>query len=132
MKASEILNGNILIDQFMGATISQDYNKIEGEQDGLGFYFKKEDAPGTTLRYSSNGILYHSDWNWLMSVVLKMTAMYKEYSEYNNTFPPYSHLYMEANPIFAFSTTEIDTNITKESLWQECVDFIKWYNTQSK
>lgn len=71
----KIAEGNRLIAEFMGAIVTLDYCEIPDVQDGLGFYFKKENAPDFDLRYCSEGLKYHSSWDWLMPVVEKIESL---------------------------------------------------------
>jgi len=53
---------------------------------------------------------FHSDWNWLMEVVEKI-------SEYRLVYPN------KANKV-----CDLKVVINKDALYNSCVEFIKWYN----
>ena len=68
---------------------------------------------------------FNSSWDWLMPVVIKMANT----PEYQNYFSQ-EKLYFEGNPLMAFATSyKFDVNLTLESVFEEVVGFIKWYNT---
>ena len=70
---------------------------------------------------------YHSDWNWLMEVVEKI----ENYNEYTNVFfaPEGCAIDCHIENGFSFSN-DCDTKI--EAVYSVCIEFIKWYNKQSK
>jgi hypothetical protein len=76
-------------------------------------------------------IQYHSDWNWLMSVVGKIEATKDE--ENNGNY--YVEIYTSSCMIFSngdyvneIVSTSADTKI--EAVYQAVVEFINNYNTQ--
>jgi len=63
---------------------------------------------------------FHSDWNWLMQVVEKIYTIdlyYDKYIEFNSS-------------IFSNGKIELSTRI--DLVYNQCVEFIKWYNEQKK
>jgi len=118
MEKKEILEGNKLIAKFMGGK----YNKEVS--------FKlKEDEIWIPIHCKTNimELKYHSSWDWLMPVLIKVVSM-KEYYEFRKG---YMWPYMEGNPMACFSITQKhDTNLTFEIIYKEVIKFIKWYNKE--
>jgi hypothetical protein len=82
---------------------------------------------------------YHSDWNWLMEVVEKISAtVIKGTPPFNGD--QFARIEIIPNgyvKIENLRDTPIFKNVWVESglinaTWLACVDFIKWYNEQSK
>ena len=75
---------------------------------------------------------YHSSWNWLMPVVEKiikdnMTDFYDEFDMCkSDTF------FVTIGSDGAYSSHGISKNSLIEATWLAVVEFIKWYNTQTK
>lgn len=68
---------------------------------------------------------FHSDWNWLMEVVEKIESLgfiLKTYGR-GSTFLIKGEYYN--TPIW---NDEFFGNTKKESIYNACVEFIKWYN----
>ena len=131
MTKEEILVGNKLIAEFMGAKIEQDYCEIEGQQDGLGFYFKKECAPENVLRYSSIGLQYNKSIDWLLLAIEKIESLQYPYckdahsievASYRNTCEIYYNGYRSGTIIEYTGINRID------ALYNAIVEFIKKYN----
>lgn len=62
---------------------------------------------------------YHKDWNWLMEVVEKIESLdiyYNNYIDYNSS-------------IVSSGKIELSTNIN--FVYNQIIDFIKWYNEQN-
>ena len=68
---------------------------------------------------------YHKDWNWLMEVVEKIESLGYSYSTY-----------LSGNVRVVNFRSIIDYNLIggtlQETNYNACVEFIKWYNEQSK
>jgi hypothetical protein len=143
MNKEQILEGNQLIALFMGAAIEQDYCIIKDQQqDGLGFYFNKSNAPDIDLRYSSFGIKYHKSWNWLMPVVEKIESMF--YSVNNTSSPWYEDetdttnrnkiqyvvIISDRNHRIVINSSNyyLERDNKLIATWFAVVEFIKWYN----
>ena len=62
---------------------------------------------------------FHSDWNWLMEVVEKCLVGEAEYNE-DEAKKAIREIY------------ESLCNINISSVYNACVEFIKWYNEQNK
>ena len=103
MESDLILNGNKLIAEFMGET-KTDYGK-----------------PAKYLR--EDLIFYHSSWDWLMPVCKKLGYLAE------NKVIPFSKDY-------EYWCDQLEDSITRtydiEPAFKRVVDFIQWYNTQTK
>ena len=97
MTQEEILEGEKLIGEFDGIT-----------KDRYGRYYKK----GVFKGNSEHDFIYHSDWNWLMSAVDKISKLHSIPELYANYSKGIDALMM------------LDINI----LFKAVVEFIKWYN----
>ena len=78
---------------------------------------------------------FHSDWNWLMSVVEKIENQYRsKFSK--NTFPCVSISSICCKISFYGNYEEVIANIVRptkiEAVYDSCIEFIKWYNEQNK
>lgn len=107
MNNTEIIEGNKLIDKFMGAIRRTDYGKNND-------YFSYISA-----------IKYHSSWDWLMPVVEKIQSLgFKFIIGDSNRVTVYNKDYDWRN-----GHTE---DFLIECVWHGVVQFIKWYNNQNK
>ena len=75
---------------------------------------------------------FHSDWNWLMSVVEKIENLQDE----NNCAIYNVQIEQSFTEIIDNHTSEtiveVDSNSKIQAVYQACVEFIKWYNEQNK
>ena len=77
---------------------------------------------------------FHSDWNWLMSVVEKIESLSDE--ENNGKF--FFEIYLDSAIIFSNGDyvnglIEVMGQGSRiNNVYQTCVEFIKWYNEQNK
>jgi hypothetical protein len=113
----DYIEGNKLIAEFMG------YKYFQSPYDGWGFC-KDEKDMSTWLR--SNNILYHSSWDWLMSVVEKIEQNYT----------PVEILDLQCTigrTIYNPDNIQVCSNNSKlDATWQAVIQFIQWYNSQVK
>jgi hypothetical protein len=69
---------------------------------------------------------FHIDWNWLMQVVDKIDSLCR-----NTGFEIYSrYAHIRVNNNLTISSGVCTNKI--ESVYNACVEFIKWYNEQPK
>ena len=73
----------------------------------------------------NRGLLYHSDWNWLMEVVEKIESL--EFEVFIETYEVRIELYN--NTIFR-QHTKVSNQTKIQAVYNACVEFIKWYNEQ--
>ena len=69
-----------------------------------------------TTTFSENELVFHKDWNWLMEVVEKIyqtNLYYDKYIDFNSSM---------------FSSGKIELSTNKEAVYNDCLEFIKWYN----
>ena len=100
----------------------------------LGYTQPHPDYPTTTYWYKKDKqplvyLSFHSDWNWLMEVVKEIEGLD-------------GHLHICDNDVFIHFPKRIKDCIRidgerlkltkKEAVYNACVEFIKWYNTQQK
>lgn len=113
----QILEGNKNIAEFRGF-------KLERMSTGTGYvnvyqtnHFKR--GLGNTCtsgKYNEDKLKFHSSWDWLMPVVIKINnldhieGIDKEWNKFNQVF----------------------INFTIEDLYNAVVEFIEWYNNQKK
>lgn len=80
---------------------------------------------------------YHSDWNWLMEVVEKIESINEANDEF---YSDYSFIVTNfiQNWTAGFISREnveivnVEGLTRKESVYNACLEFIKWYNEQNK
>jgi hypothetical protein len=82
--------------------------------------------------FTEDQLKFHKDWNWLMSVVEKIESL----KDKENNGKYYFEIYKTSVTIFGNGTflneiinTEEKTKI--QSVYNACVEFIKWYNEQN-
>ena len=107
---------NKLIAEFLG------YSQPHPDYPDTTYWYKKEQPPLTILSFDT-------DWNWLMQVVEKIEGLD-------------GHIHICGNDIFVHfpkrikQCIRIDVESLKlskiESVYNACVEFIKWYNEQPK
>ena len=103
-----IVENNKLIAEFMGWKENKDMEAklISG---GITYYFQKNDEaciPET--------MCYHSDWNWLMRVIVKILQVCAEMDEVERYWG-----ITDAMPYI-------------DNVFTACVEFVRWYNEQNK
>lgn len=123
MTQEEIIEGNKLIAEFMGAEfdmghyhVTDSYTKPDGEkvfkyQQGTAFYDVGQEPSSQKGGYPITIIKYHTSWDWLMPVAKKVIETY------TGGMDVYS-LYV---------SDSLRTAIIEE-VWASVVEFIKWYN----
>jgi len=130
MKQEEIIEGNKLIAEFMGAIID---NKTKDSDDPIfefpvspskfNFPYKRYHLSwfGGFREFANNEERYNNSWNWLMPVVKKISD-FSDIDKHKESTGWYAHYGIES---FLF-----EVNI--EKTWELCIEFIKWYNNQIK
>lgn len=113
MTQEEIIQGNRIIVQFTGDAITDDGKEWVNSNKRLVGEYK-----------------YHSDWNWLMPVVLKILSTYNSACILGS--PGYSSSYPESGWQFSMLDDYIRPFQNKnenpiQAVWLAVVDFCKWY-----
>ena len=112
-----IIENNKLIAEFLG---------FELTTDSISILYYTEDRGLKQLPK------FHSNWNWLMSVVEKIENLQDE----NNCAIYNVQIEQSFTEIIDNHTSEtiveVDSNSKIEAVYQSCVEFIKWYNEQNK
>jgi hypothetical protein len=118
MTEKEIIDGNRLIAEFMGGVCS---NYGDGSKGWI--------IPSLTINGvdgDERKLKFHSDWNWLMLAWKKIAHDVYEYRhELSKEDYMTGHIFTK-NMLSAFQKTDI------ESAWGNLVEFIKWYNQNTK
>ena len=117
-----IIENNKLIAKFMGLNKTKMFFNLK-----TGNYVKKEtadcDIKVVDVYLKNNkpitNFYYHSDWNWLMEVVEKCLVGEAEYNE-DEAKKAIREIY------------ESLCNINISSVYNACVEFIQWYNQETK
>jgi hypothetical protein len=125
MLENEILEGNKLIAEFMGAIA--DTGETEGWFGGIMFPHGYD----RTL-----ALKYNSSWDWLMPVIAKVTKLIREkqyipigkHEEYSVQCNAYEEQWRKLFDYQAYSFFIADI----ESVYKAIVEFIKWYNNTKK
>ena len=103
---------NKLLAEFMG---------FEKETDPTQrFYGNWFTQPTTAWGIRLEVLHFDTDWNWLMAVVDKIFSTdlyYDEYIDYNASM---------------FTNGQIELSASIKHVYDQCIDFVKWYNEQNK
>lgn len=122
----DVLKGNKIIAEFMGETPSTENN-------GNPAFFYIEKGNSFSL------VQYHSSWDWLMPVWIKVMLWYRaEFGLMTSTFKiDHAGIYIKSTNNSAFKsaylfTREITEEEIKKAVFETLVAFINWYNKQPK
>jgi len=107
-KETEIIEGNKLIAEFMGFIWEEKYNGFYKPNPEWDIYNGKK---SWTEKIDAGKAKYHTSWDWLMPVCKKIIEMYFDKRE----------------DIFS-GLTNVDIEIT----WRAVVDFIDFWNDDTK
>jgi len=117
----DTLEGNKLIADFMGATVTQPYSENKDyEQDGVLFYYPDRSSPSVFKNMSSASVKYHSSWDWLMPVVEKIEVMGISVEIDGN----WCAVQVGQNVPQTAGSAESKIKAT----WMAIVNFIQWHN----
>lgn len=127
-----IIESNKIIAEFMGMAVATTQNE----------YDKISHLPNASYLFNEDNLLYHKDWNWLMSVVEKINELddlrfLVSINHQNCTIDSYDNGDEQMKGQANHTTTEpISINkhdhTTILSTYNAVIDFIKWYNQQFK
>ena len=117
---------NRIIANFMG------YEKIIFPENSR--YLGQYKNPISKRIYELDDLEFDRDWNWLMEVVEKIEKS-KYFHEININ---YDDVYKDHNCIIipsqknTFNQIQCNAGTKIESVYNACIEFIKWYNEQNK
>ena len=127
-----IVENNKLIAEFMGV-----FDKILSTGNihswsDAPFYYTTEDTREKVIENISKYSKYNKDWSWLMRVVEKIENLQDENNcaIYNVQIEQCFVEIIENHTSDTIIST--DANSKLEAVYNACVEFIKWYNQQSK
>jgi len=101
--------------------------------------FMLVESPTIVKYLNGKDLLYHKDWNWLMSLVEKIEGL--EFQPKNSICIGFDTFGIEMNQCrcditrYGDFTSHLLQGLGKnrmESAYNACVEFIKWYNQQTK
>jgi hypothetical protein len=116
MKESEILEGNKLVAEFMGAT--KGFNSKDGE-----FYYLPNNVPS----YLIKELKYHSSYDWIMPVVQKIINLGWQF-QLNSYGISNSAEFIKTGSYI--KNTDWSTPLL--ATYNVVIDFIKWYSNSDK
>jgi hypothetical protein len=105
-------DNNKLLAEFLG------YTQPHPDYPHTTYWYKKDEAPLTMLSFDT-------DWNWLMSVVEKIEDLGNDVSITTN----YIQIAFDEGEQFIVAE---DTKIKIDTLYNACVEFVKWYNSSKE
>lgn len=134
MKRSEINESNELIAKFMGYQILHRKYQYQNFNSSNESYFQDDEGeivcdehgrevnlyPDGDPLFSLSELPFHKDWNLLMPVVEKIHTMEEYTEEYISEQVIYAPI-LQAIPLYGI-----------RGVWNEVVEFIKWYNEEEK
>jgi len=130
MEQKEVIEGNRLIAIFMGA---KEHNEFSGHPLlDFGDFIKTTpfNEPGVWILGDSQ-VRYHSSWDWIMPVVEKIESLgYDSRIIGNNSDGGFLCDFVDIENNEAACKTSYTSKI--QAVWLAVVDFIRWYNEQTK
>lgn len=124
-KEKTILNGNMLIAEFMDKTVYP----MKGSVD---FSLWK----GKPCDYHQHDLRYHLQWDMLMPVIEKICKLkIGDGDEYVEYACPRTFGMLDKNGLFMFRFNGFQLHSCEtliEAAWFGVIDFIEWYNTNVK
>lgn len=133
----QILEGNKLIAEFMGAELMSDTSLIDDDPK-MKYWMYKDPIHHKSRIHAADKIRYHTSWDWLMPVVEKIEGI--EVDGYNGAWKlnldPWEVQFIDYtdeshDSVVSITRSDFDTLI--EATWQAVVQFIQWFNnTQNK
>ena len=140
MTQEEIIEGNKLIGQFMGGEDNKQADSwIASYINDNELNFQDEDYPETPHDGSCwkiSDLKYHSDWNWLMGVVKKIeeTSPLGGIVMIQQGMCKITPRAINQHQIISSNDNYLYMGVKGKiaSTYQSVIEYIKWYNTQSK
>jgi len=137
MKEKEILEGNKLIAEFMGATLFLERWRVQDENRK---YTVEQPLANFLLMAKNEELKFHTSWDWLMPVVEKIVKYVYEEEEQDGGFGKvivkhrphprtFGMISQEEKFMVRFNRCAMyDADTLIEATWLAVIDFIKWYN----
>ena len=76
---------------------------------------------------------YHKDWNWLMRVVEKIESfVFNENNSFNVTIGATNYCVIQDSNGEFYDGVEDSGETKLLTVYNACIEFIKWYNEQNK
>ena len=142
----QILEGNKLIAEFMG------WRNIRKERPELGFNYDIwqsfrlfelgslitgiKQSPLDSKYEMVDKLYFHSDWNWLMSVVEKIENCFDSNIQFDIKGNGWVLISLGSQYAMAFQEIDLDIEVREatkiESVYCGCIEFIKWHNKFTK
>lgn len=126
----DIQTGNILIADFLGIKKTDlwgggflynvDWYEKLPLNKSIPVGDKKRGIQSTLLKYKPEELVFHSSWDWLMPIIVKIKDGYLGEELHEKDCEMYDAIET------ALKDLELNT------LWQMVVRYIQWYNTQTK
>jgi hypothetical protein len=107
-------DNNKLLAEFMGF-----------QQTNIGWYDAEEVLLRAEIDNTFDNLKFHTDWNWLMQVVEKIEDLGNDVSITTN----YIQIAFDEGEQFIVAE---DTKIKIDTLYNACVEFVKWYNSSKE
>jgi len=100
----------------------------------LGWFDNEEHLINVEKDNTFDDLKFHSDWNWLMEVVGKIQLLdivHDNTRNYDNVFKEWQCTFSPSYKTHDFGyIVGKSKNSEIESVYNACVEFIKWYNKQ--
>ena len=135
---------NKIIAEFMGAKeiITETTHRIYKEFEMYGIIESIEDREDVKHFYQPEEMLFNSDWNWLMEVVEKIeqTTIKETYGQFNekesnaivSVAIENKFCQILSNGIYLNEIVSENEETKIEAVYNACVEFIKYYNEQTR
>lgn len=127
MTQKNIIENNRLLAEFLGANVT-----IDGEYEMYGIIPTVEDGEWENHFFKPENMPFDTDWNWLMQVVERINIK----DDFKYTVRIYSMDVEIHNNETGVTIVDLFSDYSTDqlilSVYEACVEFIKWYNDQNK
>lgn len=130
MTQEQIIEGNKLIAEFMGAVVN---NYTLGEYEMYGIVSCLEDGENEQHFFIPNEMLFHYSWDWLMPVVDKIESIiFNKDNSFNVTIGSTNFCVIQDSNGEVYESIEDYRESKLLTTYVAITEFIKWYNEQLK
>jgi hypothetical protein len=123
-------DNNKLLAEFLGWH-SKKINITASRPKGEGIELYLKEVTEYNREFIEDELKFHTDWNWLMQVVEKIESL--QFQSNNDVFKVVID-YGMCTIYNMINNLETIVNVSKstkiEAVYNACVEFVKWYNTQ--